>query len=452
MSDTPTRKKRIALIGTGGRSGSFTHPIYRDFNDTTELVAMCDISDVRRKQRLMEMQEETGCPDVPLYHSDDFVKMLEETKPDDVIICTMDCTHDQYIDAALRAGFDVTTEKPMTTDAEKVRTILKAVKDSGHKVRVAFNYRWIPVKTKIKELISSGVIGQVRHVMVEYALNTSHGADYFRRWHSEKDKSGGLLVHKSTHHFDLVNWWTDSVPAEVYATGDLVFYGKENALKRGDDAYTKYDRYTGTESKEDPFRLDLTDHKYSVGMYMDAEAETGYIRDRNVFREGITIEDTMSVIVKYRNGMTLNYSLNAFSPKEGMRTIFHGDRGRLEYADFGGSHLILGQSEEELAEMQEKDKGFKEILLSKHFQPTESIDPPKATGSHGGGDAKIQEQVFLWDPPTDPWGRSAGHEQGTASVMIGIAANESMKTNQPVKILNLVPEFNSTATKLSELV
>ncbi len=452
MSETPTKKKRIALIGTGGRSGSFTHPIYRDFNETTELVALCDISEVRRKQRLKEMKEETGCPDVPLYHSDDFVKMLEETQPDDVIICTMDCTHDKYIDAALRAGFDVTTEKPMTTDAEKVRRILNAVQDSGHKVRVAFNYRWAPDNTKVREVIASGVLGNIHHVAVEYALNTSHGADYFRRWHSEKDKSGGLLVHKATHHFDLINWWTDSIPEEVYATGGLVFYGKENALKRGDDQYTGYDRYTGTDSKHDPYRLDLTDHKNTAGMYLDAEAETGYLRDRNVFRDGITIEDSMSVLVKYRNGMTMTYALNAYSPTEGWRVVMHGDRGRLEFAAYGGSHLILNQSEEELAAMQAKDKGFKELILTKHFTPREYLEIPTAKGSHGGGDVKIQEQIFLWDPPVDPWGRSAGHEQGTASVMVGIAANESIKTNQPVKILDLAPEFNATATKFSDLV
>ena len=64
-------------------------------------------------------------------------------------------------------------------------------------------------------------------------LDTSHGADYFRRWHREKDKSGGLLVHKSTHHFDLVNWWLASSPKTVFAMGGLRFYGRENAEGRG---------------------------------------------------------------------------------------------------------------------------------------------------------------------------------------------------------------------------
>jgi len=444
-------KKRIAIIGTGARSGTFTHSIYRDFASSTELVGMCDISRVRVKQRLKEMQIETGCPDIPLYHVDDFEKMLAEQQPDELIVCTPDHTHDEYIDRAMRAGFNVSSEKPMTTDAAKCRRILQAVAASGKQLRITFNYRWMPPSVKVREVLASGAIGKVRHVHMEYALDTKHGADYFRRWHSDKAQSGGLLVHKATHHFDLINWWTDNVPAEVFATGDLVFYGKENAIQRGDEAYTRYERYTDTPSEDDPFRLSLRDHEYSVGMYMDAEEETGYIRDRNVFRDGITIEDTMSVIVKYRDGMTLNYSLNAFSPVEGMRVIFHGDRGRLEYAHFGGSHLVLGQSDAQLAAEQAEDKGVEELILTKHFHGREFLEIPQGEGSHGGGDIRIQEQIFLHEPPVDPWGRCAGHEQGAASILIGIAANESIARNQPVKILDLVPELNAEASRLSEL-
>ncbi len=452
MPETQNSKRRFAVVGTGGRSGCFTQPIFSEYGETAELVALCDISKVRMRHRLKTLKEKSGCGDVPLYHSDDFDRMLAETKPDEVIVCTMDCTHHEYIDRALRAGCDVTTEKPMTTDAEKCRVVLKAVADTGRNLRVAFNYRWMPPYTKVRELIAGGAIGEVKHVALEYALDTSHGADYFRRWHSEKDKSGGLLVHKATHHFDLVNWWTDSVPEEIYATGRLAFYGRENALRRGDGKYTRYERYTGTDSKDDPFRLDLAAREETRQLYLDAEEETAYLRDRNVFRDGIDIEDTMSVIVKYRGGIVLSYSLNAFSPVEGMRVVFHGDRGRLEHAHFGGSHLILGQSEEQLAADQEANKGFSEITLIPHFSPRQSIEIPKAKGGHGGGDARIADQIFLPDPPTDAWGRSAGHEQGAASILIGIAANQSIATGRPVKIADLVPELAPGKVKLSELV
>ncbi|MBJ8193096.1 Gfo/Idh/MocA family oxidoreductase, partial [Bacillus cereus] len=92
-----------------------------------------------------------------------------------------------------------------------------AIDRTGRKLRVTFNYRYAPHNTKIRELIMDGTLGEVLSVNFEWLLNTQHGADYFRRWHRDKRNSGGLLVHKSTHHFDLMNFWLGSKPETVYA-------------------------------------------------------------------------------------------------------------------------------------------------------------------------------------------------------------------------------------------
>ncbi len=448
---TRNNKRRFALVGTGGRSANFTHPIFKSYADSCELVGLCDLSEVRLKVHQANLENAFGATGVPLYKAADFGRMLRETRPDEVIVCTMDCTHDTYIVEALKAGCDVTTEKPMTTDSDKCNRILDTAKETGKRVRVAFNYRWMPANTRVKELLQSGVIGKLKHVAMEYALDTSHGADYFRRWHSYKDKSGGLLVHKATHHFDLVNWWADSIPEDVFAFGGLVFYGHDNAVARGDERYTRYPRYTGTDSADDPFRLDLKARPDTRELYYEAEAETGYLRDENVFRKGIDIEDSMSVTARYRNGVMLSYSLNAYSPIEGMRVVFHGDRGRIDFAHFGGSHLILGQDEAELAAMQEANKGFKELVVIPHFQPRQVHEIPRASGGHGGGDAALAEHIFPPDPPGDPFQRSAGQEQGAASIMVGIAANRAIATGQPQKISELA-HLPADALHLSDLV
>jgi hypothetical protein len=134
-----------------------------------------------------------------------------------------------------------------------------------------------------------------------------------------------------------------------------------------------------------------------------------------------------------------------------MRVVFHGDRGRIDFAHFGGSHLILGQSEEELAKMQESNKGFEELVVTPHFQPRQSHEIPKGKGGHGGGDAALAQHIFMTNPPKDAFQRNAGHEQGAASIMVGIAANESMKTFRPVRISELVP-LNPKARHLSDLI
>ena len=151
-------------------------------------------------------------------------------------------------------------------------------------------------------------------------------------------------MHKATHHFDLINWWIDSYPEEVFAFGNLFFYGRENAEARGETyAYT---RYTGQEAAaDDPFALNLNDRQDYQKLYLEAETDTGYVRDRNVFGDNISIEDTMSVTARYRNGVLLSYSLHAYCPWEGYRIAVNGTQGRLEVelVEKVGAHFRPGQ-------------------------------------------------------------------------------------------------------------
>jgi predicted dehydrogenase len=382
--------------------------------------------------------------------------MLLETRPDVVVVCTMDRDHDVYIVAALRAGCDVVTEKPMTVSAGKCGAIFAAVRDTGRSVRVAFNYRWSPGATKVREILANGTIGEVRHVTMEYLLNTSHGADYFRRWHARKENSGGLLVHKATHHFDLINWWIDAIPEKVFAQGALAFYGRENALRRGDENWTRYPRYFGQAAKDDPFTYDYTrsmlqDAEYERNLYLGAaESESGYVRDQNVFRTDISIEDTMNVLVCYRSGVLLNYSLNAYSPYEGFRVAFTGDRGRVEYSENHGAHVLDGVNGRAGETQHATPRVAPELRVLPHFKPGYLVRVEEASGGHGGADPLLQEQIFSANAPVDRFQRGAGHEQGAASILVGIAANESMEQSRPLNISELFP-LRPDATRLSQL-
>jgi hypothetical protein len=234
----------------------------------------------------------------------------------------------------------------------------------------------------------------------------------------------------------------------VFGMGDLVFYGKENAVARGQEHLTTYDRYTGVEAaKEDPFRFALDENATTKALYQDAETESGYIRDRNVFREGINIEDSMSLLIKYRTGTMVSYSLNAYSPTEGFRATISGDGGRIEYVETHASHILTGDKE---IHASSADYTMK-IRVQKHFEDAYEIDVPVVAGNHGGGDALIQEQMFSANPAPDEFHRNAGHEQGAASLLIGAAANISMATGQPVNIADLV-RLRPEARHLSELI
>lgn len=406
------------------------------YSEHAELVGFCDISPARMAHYNRHLAEKHEHKPVATYLADDFDAMITEQKPDVVIVTSMDCTHHIYIIRAMELGCDVITEKPMTIDAEKARAILDTIERTGRELRVTFNYRYTPLATTVRRLIMEGIVGKVMAVDFSWVLDTSHGADYFRRWHREKDKSGGLLVHKATHHFDLINWWIDSVPETVYAMGDLKFYGRAAAEQRG-ESYS-YDRYTGSADAEgDPFAYVLAS-SLAKSLYADAEADSGYIRDRNVFGDNVTIEDTMSITARYRSGALLSYSLLAYSPWEGFRISITGDKGRIEAYEEHGSHIIEGQSDEELAAAQ--NRGLEHsIRVFPMFGVPHDVAIQEAEGGHGGGDPVLLEDIFSPSPPPDPYHRAATHIDGASSILLGISANESIKTGQPVQCNDLVP-------------
>ncbi|MGC9347739.1 MAG: Gfo/Idh/MocA family protein, partial [Anaerolineae bacterium] len=351
--------------------------------------------------------------------------------PDTVIVTTKDCFHDKYVVRAMELGCDVITEKPMTTDAEKCQRIIDTQHETGRECRVTFNYRYSPPRTQMKALLMSGVIGDILSLDFHWMLDIRHGADYFRRWHRNKENSGGLMVHKATHHFDLINWWLSTVPEAVFAQGQRRFYTPKTADRYG--LTDRTERCLTCPETECWFRLDIRENERLKELYLDNEVYDGYFRDRCVFSELIDIEDTMNVLVNYRNGVKMSYSLNAFMPWEGYMVTLNGTRGRLEHRTVESSYInadgsIPGQTVE---------RGTF-IRIIPHFGPAYDVDVWTSSGGHGGGDSRILEDLLSSDPPEDPYLRAADQRGGAYSILTGVAANRSMATDEFVYIDDLV--------------
>jgi predicted dehydrogenase len=427
-------RRRFAIVGTGSRAGMFVDATTVTYRETAELVGLCDLSQTRMDWHNRRLETVAGTTPRPTYLADAFDRMIAETRPDTVIVTTVDATHHRYIVRAMELGCDVITEKPMTTDAEKMRAIYDAIARTGRSLRVTFNYRYAPAYTIIRRLMMEGVVGRPLCVDFSWILDTRHGADYFRRWHRERSNSGGLLVHKATHHFDLVNWWIDSYPRQVFALAGLAFYGRSNAEARG-EAYP-YTRYTGNAAaRDDPFGLFLDRSAALRGLYLDAEAESGYIRDRNVFGEPISIDDTMTVTARYRNGALLSYCLVAYAPWEGLRIAITGDRGRLEMDIVENVTHLMQDSERATA-----SKGaFRSARITVHpmFGASYDVQVPAGEGGHGGADPVMLADLFSPSPPPDPYGRAASHVDGAASLLVGFGANESIRSQRLVHVDDL---------------
>ncbi len=402
--------KRYVLVGASSRALSmFARPIAERFSATAELAGIYDINGARAAF----VSHAAG--DAPVFA--DFETMVRQTEPNCVIVATIDRYHHDYIIRALEMGCDAISEKPMTIDAEKCRAILAAEQRTGRKVIVTFNMRSSPYIIRAKELVRGGTIGQVLNAHLEWFLDRRHGADYFRRWHRRKENSGGLLVHKATHHFDMVNWCIDDEPETVYALGQRRVYGPTRT-ERGERCSTC--PYTATcefyvDYRADPFLRDF---------YFEPEREDGYQRDGCVFSPEIDIEDTMSLAVRYNSGALLSYSLVAYSPYEGWRMTLTGTEGRMELRE-DHSGPLAGEPTDLIDVYDRKGK-----------RTTHSV--PKLHGVHGGSDERLAERLFGGDEIPDPLGQMAGSQAGAMSLLIGVAANTSIASSQPVAIGNLL--------------
>lgn len=167
-------------------------------------------------------------------------------------------------------------------------------------------------------------------------------------------------------------------------------------------------------------------------MYLDAEEEDGYQRDQSVFGDGISIEDTLGVMVTYKNKAILNYSLNAYLPWEGYVVSFNGSKGRMEVRVREQSYINSGGSKNDEGRLKEKNI----TVLPMFGQPYE-VDIAAGKGGHGGGDPILLQDLF-GTPVKDEFYRAASHVDGATSILTGIAGNISLKTGQAVKVDSLV--------------
>ena len=423
-----TARKRYAVVGVGARARLYTGAITGKFREGTEIVAVCD-KNAGRAALAVRTISRTGASAPRAYPMADFDRMIAETRPQFVIVTTTDASHDDYIVRALDAGCDVITEKPMTTTAEKAQRILDAVKRSGRHVRVNFNYRYSPPRSQVKELLMSGEIGDVLSVEFTWLLNTVHGADYFRRWHSDKANSGGLMVHKATHHFDLVNWWLGAQPELVQASGSRQFYTPATARRMGLESHHQR-CLTCPEKKKCSFYFDLAADPGLKALYLDNESDDGYFRDQCVWRPDINIEDTMNVMVRYDNGVQLSYALSAYDAWEGYHIAFNGTKGRLE-------HRIVEQvGVAGAGETQSMSEGVSTRIIPLRGVARD-VAPWTGTGGHGGGDDAMLDEIF-GNAPADKYKRVSDERAGAYSALVGIAANRCFETGQSVRIADLV--------------
>lgn len=406
-------KKKYVIAGTGNRGIiAYLIPLTKEYTDCAEVVGLYDINTERA-----EVGATKAAYPVPVFS--DFDEMLRTTRPDTVIVSTKDSTHDEYAIKALDFGCDVICEKPLTTTAEKFKAIYAAERRSGKKLTTTFNCRFMPNFMRVKQIIMNGEIGDILSAHFDWFLDLTHGASYFRRWNRRREESGTLLVHKASHHFDLLNWFLADEPEKINAFGSLKFYGPTRK-ERGERCFTCPHKNTCE------FFYDVTKDQsgFFNEIYQNCRSSDGYTPDRCVFDDEINIEDSASVSIRYKKGTVVSYTLSAYSPYEGMNLVLNGTKGRLELktyysGDEPGCTITIYEP-----------SGEKRII----------IPSQRDSRGHGSADVMFRDAMFR-GLESDPMNQVADSRAAAMSIGIGFAATTSMDEDRAVEMKELFEDL-----------
>ena len=434
-------RTRYAICGLSSRAlgmyalpllGDPRYPQYGDYSAHGELVGLLDLD----RERLAAFNERAGVA-IPTYGPADFDRMVAETAPDVVIVAGPDGTHAEQIVRALEHDLQVITEKPMVISCEQARAVIAAERRSRGAVRVTHNVRYPYAHQQIKRMVLDGLLGRITNVELVWNVDTYHGASYFYRWNRDRAQSGGLTITKGCHHFDLVNWWLDDRPAQVFAYGALNYYGADSPhspSKRDGRAYSVeeqlercpyYRRWRP--AIEAPPDDPLLVRSQALGLPNEAQ----YPRDRPmyIYDQEIAVEDTYSAVVRYRNGASLSYSANFSAPWEGYILGINGTHGRLETVHY---------TDPARCPFPASDR--QQIAYYPLFGERQVHETRQAAGGHGGADPLLKRDLFLGpSPEAVELGLAAGSLDGAYAVAVGEAIWRSVAENRPIAIDELLP-------------
>ena len=333
------KELRIGVIGAGGRGGLSRNAHHVN---GAKVVAICDIKEdaLTRYQEFIDTKnKEDGTKDT-VYKTNDYKKLLARKDVDAVFITTPDYCHEEMAVAALKAGKTVYCEKPLAITIEGCDRILKTAMETGSKLFVGHNMRHMDYILKMKELIDSGIIGQVQACWCRHFI--AYGGDaYFKDWHSEQKNTTGLLLQKGAHDIDVIHWLCGGYTQRVVGMGRLSVYNRTTKRRKPEE--------DGITTWSNDFWPPLEQEGYSPV---------------------IDVEDESTVMMQLDNGIVANYMQCHYTPDACRNYTFIGDKGRIENLD--ESHIGVFTN---------RYWKFGDPDIVYRMQPT--------VGGHGGADPEI---------------------------------------------------------------
>ena len=319
--------------------------IYYNFpREKAELAAVCD-----HDPEMVEVFRKTYPEFAKVKVYSDYRGLIEDPDVQAVFIAVRDQYHEEMAVAALEAGKAVYLEKPMAITIEGCDRILESAYKTGSKLMVGHNMRYMDFVLKMKEIIDSGIIGEIQTVWCRHFI--SYGSCYFRHWCSEQKNCTGLLLQKGAHDIDIIHWLAGGYTERVTAMGRLSVYNRTTDRRKADE---KPDRQVSfTDACWPPLELK------GLSPVMD-------------------VEDHSMLLMQLSNGVQASYEQCMYAPDAERNYTFIGTRGRVEnIGDYHGDREIHVWTQRGLRSKPDIVYHLKDVQ-----------------GTHGGSDKIILEAFF----------------------------------------------------------
>jgi len=347
--------KTVSVIGLGNRGSEYMGFIKAFHSKKISIHSICDIS----KQALIDIAPKFGIPESCCYNStEDFFS--QGVVSDALIIATQDASHYEITRQALETGYKfILLEKPVSGIKEEYTFLRDLAAEKNAILIVCHVLRYSNYYKKIKEIISSGKIGNIVSINHTENVGYFHFAHSFVRgnWHDEFLSTPSILA-KCCHDIDLISWFVDSPCTSVSSVGGLRYFNADNAPMGA----TK-NCMGGCKAKEDcPYdaeKLYITDPFYKAKFIKHMKRTlTGKMSNSKedivqaikngdygkcVFLNDNNVCDHQLVTMKFESGAVAVLNMNAFSDKMFRECHIVGTKGeligygtKLEMRIFGG--------------------------------------------------------------------------------------------------------------------
>jgi len=374
-------KVKVILIGAGGRGLTYVTTGKKHCPEM-ELVAIADPNPVRRGY----VKDSFDLPDECFYEYGE--DLLEQPKmADAAIIATQDRDHFRLAMKAIEKGYHLLLEKPAAPTPEECIAIEKAAKEKGVMVLICHVLRYTPFFTLIKKLLDEGRVGKVMNIVHFEGVGDHHYShSYVRGQWRNTAESAPMILAKSCHDIDIIQWLMDEPCKRVQSFGSLNYFCKKNKpadapefCNRGcpHEAECPYSAIKLYRQRQVPW---ITRHATKKLNPTDEEldqliTETNY--GRCVFDCDNDVVDQQVVNMEYESGATASFVMSAFNTG-GRRIRIMGTKGELE--------ARMGQ---DIISVYDFITRKREEFSIQNFIADESIE-----GGHGGGDVGITRAFF----------------------------------------------------------